>query len=273
VTALVLLLGAAPATGDTNIGWGGLATSLLLVAIAVVLSLVKGLDIERSILWASARALVQLLAVGAVLGVVLDPNRPVLVAFAWVGAMIVIAAVTVRLRVPEVPGAAWLAMGAIGAATAVGLGVMLGLRVFPVEGRTVVPLSGMIVGNALASTVVVSRRLVAEVADKRLEIEARLALGQPWQEASKPYVRSALRTALLPTIERTKVVGLVALPGAMTGLILAGVEPSSAVKIQAAVMFELLGAEAAAITVVALGLTRRLFTPDHRLMRIARPTT
>lgn len=261
------------AVAETNIGWVGLATSMVLVVVAVVLSLVKDMGIERSILWASARALVQLLAVGAVLAFILDRDRPVGLAFLWVLAMVLVAAVTVRLRVPEVPGAGFLAFASVGVATVVGLGVMIGLGIFPLEGRTVVPLSGMIVGNALASTVVVSRRLVTEVADKRAEIEARLALGQPWQEASRPYVRSALRTALLPAIERTKIVGLVALPGAMTGLILAGVDPAAAVKIQAAVMFELLGAEAAAVTVIALGLTRRLFTPDHRLVRIARSST
>jgi len=259
------------AVAETNIGWVGLATSMVLVVVAVVLSLVKDMGIERSILWASARALVQLLAVGAVLAFILDRDRPVGLSFLWVLAMVVVAAVTVRLRVPEVPGAGLLAFASVGVATVVGLGVMIGLGIFPLEGRTVVPLSGMIVGNALASTVVVSRRLVTEVADKRAEIEARLALGQPWQEASRPYVRSALRTALLPAIERTKIVGLVALPGA--GLILAGVDPAAAVKIQAAVMFELLGAEAAAVTVIALGLTRRLFTPDHRLVRIARSST
>jgi putative ABC transport system permease protein len=82
-----------------------------------------------------------------------------------------------------------------------------------------------------------------------------------------------LRTALLPAIERTKVVGLVALPGAMTGLILAGVSPSAAVKVQAAVMFELLGAEASAVTVVSLAMTKRLMTADHRLVRLARVET
>ena len=75
---------------------------------------------------------------------------------------------------------------------------MVGLRIFPFEGRTIVPLAGMIIGNALASTVVVCRRLLAEVADKRLEIEARLALGQAGPDALRPYTRGALRTALLP---------------------------------------------------------------------------
>ena len=89
--------------------------------------------------------------------------------------------------------------------------------------------------------------------------------------ARTPAVRSGRRSC--PAIERTKVVGLVALPGAMTGLILAGVPPTDAVKVQAAVMFELLGAEAAAVSVVSLGLAKRLLTPDHRLVRLSRTTT
>ena len=91
-----------------------------------------------------------------------------------------------------------------------------------------------------------------------------------WPDAARPHVRAALRTALLPQIESTKVVGLVALPGAMTGLILAGVKPVDAVKVQAAVMFLILGGVSVTVTVVARGLTRRLFTPDHRLRRLVR---
>src|ERR687897_386585 len=98
----------------------------------------------------------------------------------------------------------------------------------------------------------------------------RVALGQPWQQASKPFVRSALRTAVTSQIESTKAVGLVFLPGAMTGLILAGVDPVDAVLVQAAIMYLILGCVATNVVVIGLGLTRRLFTPDHRLVRLAR---
>ena len=126
------------------------------------------------------------------------------------------------------------------------------------------------IGNAMKDAVVASRRIVAELSDKRPEVEARLALGQPWQQASRPYLRTSLRTALISQIETTKAVGLVFLPGAMTGLILAGVDPVDAVKVQAAIMFLILGAVATNITVIGIGVTRRLFTPDHRLVRLDR---
>ena len=89
----------------------------------------------------------------------------------------------------------------------------------------------------------------------------------------RPYVRDALRTAMTTQIESTKAVGLVFLPGAMTGLILAGERPIDAVLVQAAVMFLILGAVATTATAMALTLARRLFTDDHRLVRLTRPVT
>ena len=77
--------------------------------------------------------------------------------------------------------------------------------------------------------------------------------------------------ALTPQIETTKATGLVFLPGAMTGLILAGAAPLQAVLVQAVVMFLVLAATATTTTVIALGLIRRLFTPDHRLVYLPAP--
>ena len=77
---------------------------------------------------------------------------------------------------------------------------------------------------------------------------------------------------MLPQIESTKAVGLVFLPGAMTGLILAGVDPLDAVLVQAAIMYLILGAVATTSLIVGLGSVRHLFTPDHRLTRLVRRT-
>jgi putative ABC transport system permease protein len=255
---------------DAAIGWGGLALSLILVGVAVGLSLWRGLRLEREMLWATARALVQLLATGYILVVVIDDDAPVALAWAWVVVMLAVAAVTVRRRAPEVPGIVRLAFMATGASAALSLLVVFGLAIYPNAGRAIVPIAGMMIGNSIGSTVVAARRIIAELSDRRPEIEARLALGQPWQEASKPFVRTALRTALTSQIESTKAVGLVFLPGAMTGLILAGADPVDAVLVQAALMYLILGCVATNAVVVGLGLTRRLFTPDHRLVRLAR---
>ncbi|MGH9032055.1 MAG: ABC transporter permease [Acidimicrobiia bacterium] len=254
-----------------DIGWSGLAISLVLVAVAIALSFWRRLDLERSIGWATARALVQLLAVGVALDLVLDPGRTLAWSWLWVLAMVVIAALVVRARTPEVPQVFALALAAFAAAAIVTLGVLFGLGVFELDGRTLIPLAGLMIGNSMAATILVARRVYEELRDKRGEVEARLALGQSSLEASRQLVRNALRTALIPQVETTKAVGLVVLPGAMTGLILAGAEPLDAVRVQAAVMFLVLGAVATTTVVVALGVRRRLFTPDHRLVRLERP--
>lgn len=256
----------------SDIGWIGLGLSALLVAVAVALSMWRRLELERSIVWAAVRALVQLLAVGLLLQVLLEPDVSVWWGWLWVAVMILVAAVTVRRRAPAVPGILGLATLAFAGSAFVTLGVLFGLGVFELDIRTLIPIAGLMVGNSLAATVLVSRRLVAELDEKRDEVEARLALGQPSVAAAQPYLRESLRTALIPQIETTKAVGLIALPGAMTGLILAGVDPIDAVQVQAAVMYLVLGSVAVTTTVMALGIRQRLFTHDHRLRRIeARP--
>jgi putative ABC transport system permease protein len=255
----------------SDIGWTGLAISLLLVGVAVILSMARRLGLERSIVWAAARALVQLLLVGVALDLVLEPGRPLVWSFVWVAVMLLFAAETVRRRAPEIPDLFVLILVAFGAASVITLGVLFGLQIFELDARTLIPLAGLMVGNSMTASVVVARRVYEELRDKRSEVEARLALGQTSTDAARPYVRSALRTALIPQIETTKAVGLVFLPGAMTGLILAGVEPLDAVQVQAAVMYLVLGSAATTTSVIALGVQRRLFTRDHRLVRLPRP--
>jgi len=256
-------------TGD--IGWTGLLTSLVLVGVAVAISLWRRLGLEGSMVWSSARAMAQLLVVGALLHVLFRSQHAIAWSWLWVLVMIVFAAWTVRRRAHEVPDMFVLALAAFATSAVVSLGVLFGLGVFPLKAQALIPLAGMMVGNAMTATVLVGRRVFEELRDKRAEVEARLALGIPSREAARPYVRSALRTALIPQIESTKALGIVFLPGAMTGLILAGVDPVKAVLVQAAVMYLVLGSAATTTTVVALGVTRRLFTRDHRLVPMTRP--
>ena len=254
--------------GDVNAL--GLATSLILVGIALAISLSQQLRLEKELVWATVRAFVQLIVMGFVLAWLLQPGRSLVFSWLWVAGMVVFASWTVRNRAPHVPGLFPIALFALSAAGVATMGVLFGLGIFPLEARAIVPLGGMMIGNSLSGTVLAARRVSAELAEKRSEIESRLALGHSSRQAGLPYVRSAMRTALTPQIESTKAVGLVFLPGAMTGLILAGVDPVDAVLVQAAIMYLILGAVATTSLVVGLGSIRRLFTADHRLERLAR---
>lgn len=258
-------------SSSATISWWGVAASLILVGVVLLLSWWQRLGLVKVTAASAARALVQLGLVGIGLGLVIADGRPLWWSWVWVAAMMLIAAATVRRRAPEVPQAFGLSLTAFVASGAVGLGVLFGFGVFPLTGRTLIPLSGMLVGNAMAAAVLVSRRVVESVRDSTGEIEARLALGLGVADASLPQVRAAIRTALIPQMETTKAVGLVALPGAMTGLILAGAPPVDAVLVQIAIMYLVLGSVAVTTVVVALGLRRCLFTPDERVVHLTRP--
>lgn len=250
----------------------GLALSLLLVAVAVGLSIWQRLGLEGRMIWASIRAIAQLLLVGFALALIIDPATPLMWPWLWIAGMTVFAADVVRRRVREIDGVFPLALAAYLASAAVTLTTLFGLGIFPLEARTLVPLGGMMVGNSMNATVLAARRIVEEIRDKSADVEIRLALGQPYRQAARPYLAASLRTALIPQIETTRAVGFVFLPGAMTGLILAGVDPVDAVLVQAVVMFLVLGTAATTTTVIGLGMLNRLFTPDHRLIPITRPT-
>lgn len=248
-----------------------IAASLVFVGVAAALSLVQRLGLEMSVVWAALRAAAQLVVIGGALALVFAARAPLVWSWLWVVAMVVFAALTVRHRTPEVPAPVWLPLLAFGVAAVAGLGVLFGLGIFRLEARTLVPLAGMLIGNSLAATVLVGRRIVEEVRDKRDLVEARLALGLTSREAVHPHLRAAVRTALIPQIETTKAVGLVVLPGAMTGLIIAGADPMDAVLIQLAIMYLVLGSVVVTTAVVAFGLRQRLFTRDERLVPLPVP--
>lgn len=257
-------------SGATDIGWVGFALSLLAVVPAAGVSWRLGLRLERDVLGSTLRALVQMLVAAAALGLVIADDAPIVLSWLWVAGIVVYAAVVVQRRAPELPGVLPVALVSTTGTAAVGLGIAFGAGIFPVEGRTLVPVSAMLVGNALKSGVVAATLLRDETAGRREEIEARLALGLSSADASRPLVRQILRTAISPQIENIRGLGIVFLPGAMTGLILAGVDPLDAVLVQLALMYLILGAVVVTTVLTTLGARRRLFTADHRLLPLSR---
>jgi putative ABC transport system permease protein len=243
----------------------GVAASLLLIAAAIAISWRERLGLGRSIAWAAVRATAQLAIIGVGLGLVLADDAPLAWSVLWVAAMVLIGGATVARRTPELPGMAPLAVGALGTAVLVSLGVVFGFSMFELSPRTLVPSAGMLLGNAIGSTVLAARRTLTEIDEHRDAVELRLALGWSGADAVRPHLREAMRTANTPQIEQTKIVGLIALPGTMTGLLLAGVDPKDAVAVQLAVMFLILGSVTITSVIVGRGVARRLITPDQRL--------
>ena len=241
-----------------------IAASLVLVGIAVGVSMYLRLGIEKSIIWASIRAAVQLTAVGLLLTVIIGSQWEYLLAPLWIVDMVGIAGFVVAQRSgsTDIVPAAVLA---IGGTTAISLLVVFGFGVLTAEPVQLIVIAGITIGNTMPATVVAADLVQTQMTKERIQVEGLLALGFTARQGSRYVVREATRVALLPQIERSKVVGLVALPGAMTGLLLAGVDPIDAVVIQLVVMYLVLGSVAISTTVVAAVTAEKSFTPDQRL--------
>ena len=127
------------------------------------------------------------------------------------------------------------------------------------------PLLGMILGNTMTGIALGLDRLLTGTARERSSIEARLALGHTISEAMSGVTKDALRSGLIPIINSMSAVGLVSIPGMMTGQILAGVEPMEAVKYQLLIMFLIAGGTTLGVLGAVLAAARRLTDARHRL--------
>ncbi len=239
--------------------------SLSLIVLAVGLSLWRGLGIERSLLWAAFRAAVQLLAVGLLFRLIFESAQAPIWAWMWVAGMIVIAGFVVSRRSAGVPDMFPVGLVAVALSVSISLALVFGLGVFEPEPVTVVVIAGITIGNTLPSAALGAKQMSDFLKKETGEVEALLALGMDDRQVSRFVVPRVARTALIPQIERTKVVGLVALPGAMTGLLLAGVAPFDAVLVQLVIMYLILGAVAMTVLVVVVALTARSLTDDLRM--------
>jgi putative ABC transport system permease protein len=251
----------------TRIPLTGLLVCALLVVATILLSRRERLGLERDLIVGALRTLIQLVAVGYVLAAIFGLDRP-LVVLGVLAVMLGVAARTASRRVPTMGGLFPPTLLALtGSSIAVLLFVTeLVLRVPRwYEPRVLIPLAGMIIGNAMNGASLAAERLAAEVGTRRGEIEALLALGATSARASREAVRGALRAALIPTVNGLMTVGIVHLPGVMTGQILAGASPLQAVRLQVVIMYMLTATVAFASLGIVLLARRRLFTSDHQL--------
>lgn len=247
-----------------HISLGQVAASLALVALAAAVSLWRRADLERDIVVATARSFIQLTAIGYAIELIFEADTIWLV-LALLSVMVVFGAITARARARRVPGSFWPLLIALAAAGGMTLGLVVVLGVFDPTPRYLVPVGGMVIGNAMTASAVALNRLGDEVADSRARIEATLALGATAQEAAAPIVRRALRSGMITLVDSTKTTGLIFFPGTMVGMLLAGADPADAVRLQLILLYALLGSVAIS-ALVATGLGYRgFFTPAQQL--------
>ncbi|HEU4657984.1 MAG TPA: ABC transporter permease [Capillimicrobium sp.] len=238
------------------------AVAVGLVIAAIALSRATRLGLERDIAVVAIRAIVQLTAVGLVVTVVFEHLG---LAAAFVVVMLVAAAFTSGHRLAGIPRARRIAVVAIGAPSLLALGLLLVAGAFPATPRGVIPVAGILIGGAMAAVSLGGRRVRDDLHDRLDEIETRLALGASAHQALHPTLRTAVTTALVPVLDQTRTVGLVALPGTFVGLVLGGASPAEAARVQLTVLLSLIAVELAAALLLARLVTAAWTAPGERV--------
>jgi putative ABC transport system permease protein len=246
---------------------GDLFIAACLVLVAGGVSVALRLDLERRLAVAAVRTVIQLLLIGYVLTWIFGVGPLWLVPL--VGVMTLVAGHAAVQRSSRVfPGATWRAFVTLVACgllttytvTAVIIGVEPWYRP-----QYMIPLLGMVLGNGLTGISLCLDQLLETLAVRRVEIEMELALGATRWEAARDPVGQAVRKGMIPIINAMMVVGIVSLPGMMTGQILAGSDPLDAVKYQIVVMFMIAAATALGCISMSLLVYKRLFNARHQL--------
>ena len=249
---------------------GEVAASLALVVVAIVVSRWRRADLEQDIAIAVVRSALQLFAIGYVIQAIFDEDSLWLVA-ALIAVMVVFGAHTARARARKVPDAFVPLLISLTLAAVATLGLVLALGIFEPEPRYLVPVGGMVIGNAMTAAAVALNRLGDDVADSARQIEATLALGASSAEAAAPIVRRSVRSGMITLVDSTKTTGLIFFPGTMVGMLLAGADPTDAVRLQLILLWVLLGSVAIS-SLAATGLAYRgFFTPAHQLREPPEP--
>jgi putative ABC transport system permease protein len=259
-------------TAAVQIGLGDVALALALVAVALAVAVWERTDLEGDIALAVARSFIQLTAIGYVIEAIFASDRMVWVVL-LLAVMVVFGAFTARARATRVPHAFWPLLFALTIAATATLALVLALGVFPANARYLVPVGGMVIGNAMTASAVALNRLGDDIHDAAGRIEATLALGATSTEAIRPLARRSLRSGMIPLIDSTKTTGLIFFPGTMVGMLLAGASPLDAVRLQLVLLYVLLGAVALATLLAVLLARRAFFTGEHQLRELVRPET
>ncbi|MDB9525579.1 iron export ABC transporter permease subunit FetB [Oscillatoria sp. CS-180] len=247
-----------------------LVLSLGLVVGAIALVRWQNLGMELTLLNATWRTLFQLFAVGYLLGIVFAWRDPLSV-IAVLMFMLSVAAVVARNRISKrMSRLLPILAGSLLTSTALTIVFTTGVVIRPdvwYEPRYVIPLTGIVLGNAMTAATIAGDRLVTSLKQNRIEIETHLSLGATPDQAILAFRKEAVKAGLIPTVNAMMVVGIVKLPGIITGQLLSGADPLNAAFYQMLIMFMLAFSDLLASVLVTMGIQKLFFNSAAQLVR------
>lgn len=246
--------------------YGTLSLTLIFIFIPFLLSKSLKLSLEKDITIATVRSVIQLLAIGYVLHFIFGTDNYVYILL-MILLMITVATLNARKKGVGIPGITWKIAITLLTVELVTQGVLLGLGIVPATAQYIIPISGMMIGNAMVLSVLFLNRFRAGLEANENEIELILSLGGTPKQAIHRHLMSAIKASMIPTIEAQKTIGLVQLPGMMSGQIIGGADPIQAVQFQILIIFALLTCATLASVILGFLVYPTLF--NERMQRIA----
>lgn len=242
-----------------------LTLSLIFVLIPLILSKTLNLGLEKDTIIAVVRSIIQLLTVGYILHFVFTSNDYLYIIL-MIGLIIGAATANARKKGTSIPGITGKLIFTFLFVELLTQGILLGFGITPPTTQYMIPISGMMVGNSMVLAILFLNRFASEVHAYEEEIELILSLGGTPKQAIHRQLITAIKASTIPTIESQKTMGLVQLPGMMSGQIIAGADPIQAVQFQLLVLFLLL--TTAVITSVLLGFLSYPTLFNQRMQRV-----
>ncbi|EOT43878.1 ABC transporter permease [Enterococcus dispar ATCC 51266] len=241
-----------------------LILAFILVLVAVGISYKEKLGLNRDIFYSIIRAVIQLFIVGYLLKYLFQVNN------FWLTTcmsffIVLNAAWNAHKRNPSPHKHYWDSLLAIFISTYITMGVLIAAGAIKFIPSQIIPISGMIASNSMVAIGLCYRNLYTKFRDQRQQVLEKLALGAPVKLASLPILQESIKTAMQPTIDSAKTVGLVSLPGMMSGLIFAGVDPVHAIKYQIMVTFMLLSTTSLGAIIAGYKAYKNYFNHDLQL--------
>ncbi|MGT2887125.1 iron export ABC transporter permease subunit FetB [Streptococcus didelphis] len=252
-------------TGANHISTLSLLLASSLVLITLFFSYWQKLGLEKEILISAIRAVIQLLLIGFVLDAIFGYHNPLFTGFLLLF-MILNAAYNASKRAQGMADGFKISFIAILSGLSVTLSVLIFSGILKFIPNQMIPVGGMIISNSMIAIGLCFKQMLADFQNKQEEVETKLALGADILPASSDIIRNVIKIGMVPTIDSAKTLGIVSLPGMMTGLILAGVNPVQAVKYQMMVTFMLLATTSISSFLASYLAYKRFFNPKKQLV-------
>ncbi len=236
-----------------------------LAALAVVLfARRRSIHLESDAIVAMVRGLVQIVAIGSILVLLLRGPRWTSV-FLLAAMMVAAGSISAR-RAKGVPGAFPVSTWSIACGSGSVIALMTWLGVIDTAITSLVPVGSMLIANAMNTNGVALNRLRADILSHVGEIETALALGAESSTSVSPYVQASLEASLIPAIDSLRSLGIVWIPGLMAGMLLSGARPTYAAIYQFVVLAMIFAASGLTSLVSTLLIRARIFTPAQQLL-------